>query len=120
VVGEDGFLALSAVSDPDMISPGLIGWIDGNTYRDFGLLVPSEVVTVTGIEPAGVPAGIVSVAVAEVEFTTLTLLTVPLPALTVIGAPNCVPVRVNGDVVPTAAKAGLMLVSVGSTLIDMV
>jgi hypothetical protein len=103
-----------------MISPGLIGWIDGNTYRDFGLLVPVGVVTVTSVVPAGVPAGIVTFAVAELELTMLTLLTAPLPTLTVIGAPNLAPVSVIGNAVPAAANAGLMLVSPGSTLLEIV
>jgi len=86
------------------------------------LLVPAGVVTITFVLPAGVPAGTLSVAVAEVELTTFALMTgnVPLLSLTVIGAANREPVSVTGKAAPTARKGGLMPVSVGKTLIEIV
>jgi hypothetical protein len=83
------------------------------------------VVAATPVTPAGVPAGTLIVAVAEVELTTLTLVTLillkaPVPAVTVIGAPSRAPVNVMGTDVPATASAGLMLVSAGNTLIEIV
>jgi hypothetical protein len=89
------------------------------------LLLPAEVVTIRLAVPAGAPAGTLTVAVAEVELTAFTLLPVtllnaPLPALSVIGAPNRAPVSVTGIDMPAAANGGLMLIKAGSTLIEIV
>jgi hypothetical protein len=102
-----------------MASPGLIEVIDGKTKNDLGLLVPAEVVAVTGVAPTGAPAGILKVPVAEVELTTFRLMTV-LPMVAVIGAAKRKPVNVTGTAVPATPNSGLIRLSAGSTLIEIV
>ena len=112
-------------SDPDTVSPGLIVGIEENTKKENGLLLPGVVVTIRFAVPEGVPAGTLIVAKAEVEFITFTLVTLrllkpPEPAVIVIGAPKRAPVNVTGTDVPAAANGGLMNVSDGNTLMEIV
>jgi hypothetical protein len=94
--------------------------MDGNTATDTALLLPSDVATVNVEEPGGVPSGKLIVAEALDGLMTLILLTVPLPTVTVIGAPKRSPVSNTGRDAPAAANGGLMLVRAGSTLTEIV
>jgi hypothetical protein len=108
-------------SDADIVSPGLIGGIDGNTQNDTGALMPVAVVTVTEVAPEDAPPATLTVAVAELEFTMFRFVTVPapVPMLTVIGAPNRAPVNVTGTALPAAPNDGLIVATAGSTLIEI-
>src|SRR5581483_2486375 len=77
--------------------------------------VPPEVVTVTLIDPVGVPNAIDNVAVIWVELTTLTLLTVTPVLLTPTLAPETklVPVKVIGTTAPCTPVAGVIELRVG-------
>jgi hypothetical protein len=116
-------IPLALLREVDIVSPGLMVETEGNTYRGSKLLVPRDDATPMVVTPEGVPEGTLIVTVAEVELTTLVLLTVrlvkvPVPAVTVSGAPNRAPASVTG-VDPTTTNGGLTLVSAGSTLMEI-
>jgi hypothetical protein len=104
-----------------MDCPGLIGRIAGNIPKVRGLLGPADVVTVTLVRPGVVPFRKLNVAVAEMEFKTLTFVAVtPLPTYTVNGAPNRDPENVTGILAPGTPKGGVRPLNAGRTLIEIV
>src|SRR5262245_25695943 len=96
--------------------------IAGNVQNDTELLGPfGDDVIATLVPPSVTPPGTLNVAVVDVEFKTFTSATViPLPTTTVIGAPNRLPVSVTGTAAPATPKAGVTVVSAGTTLIESV